>query len=166
MDVINKRRSIRSFLEKPVELEKIEALLKAAMQAPSAKNQQPWEFIVIDDREILNELSKLSNYANALLTAPVGILLVSNVENLLHPEFWEQDMSAATENLLLKAVDLGLGAVWLGINPVPSRVEFVKNLFDLPTHMIPFSVVPVGYSDRENKFKDRYNQEKVHYNKW
>lgn len=166
MDVINKRRSIRKFMDKPVEAEVIEKLLRAAMQAPSAKNQQPWEFLVIDNRAILNELAKYSFYANAILTAPVSIVVLSNINNLQHPEFWEQDMSAATENILLEAVDSGLGAVWLGVHPIKSRVEFIKKLFTLPDNIIPFSVVPIGYSDRENIFVDRYNQDKVHYNKW
>src|SRR5665648_199920 len=157
MDVINKRRSIRKFIENPVESKKIEKLLIAAMQAPSAKNQQPWEFVVVDNRKILDELSKYSNYANAVLTAPISIVLVSNMESLQSPEFWEQDMSAGTENMLLEAVHLGLGAVWLGVNPLKDRMEFIKKLFDLPDNIVPFSVVSVGYTDRENKFVDRYN---------
>lgn len=166
MEAINKRRSIRKFSDKPVESEIIESLLRAAMQAPSAKNQQPWSFIVVDNREILAQLSNYSEYANAILTAPVSIILLSNTENLPHPEFWEQDMSAATENILLEAVHLGLGAVWLGVSPIMSRMEFIKKLFDLPDHMVPFSIVPIGYSDRENKFVDRYKGERIHYNKW
>lgn len=166
MDAINKRRSIRKFIDKPVESEKIEKLLRAAMQAPSAKNQQPWELIVVDSRKILDELSKYSNYANAILTAPVSIVLVSNIERLQSPEFWEQDLSAGTENILLEAVNLGLGAVWLGVNPLKDRMEFIKKLFDLPDNIIPFSVVPIGYTDRENNFVDRFNEDKIHYNKW
>ena len=166
MDIINKRRSIRKFIDKPVESEKIEKLLIAAMQAPSAKNQRPWEFIVVNNRKILDELSKYSNYANAVLTAPVSIVLVSNIEGLQNPEFWEQDMSAGTENMLLEAVHLGLGAVWLGVNPIQERMDFIKKLFDLPDNIIPFSVVPTGYTERENKFVDRFNKDKIHYNKW
>ncbi len=166
MEIINNRRSIRKYIDKPVEDEKIRKLLVSAMQAPSAVNQQPWEFIVVKDKATLTELSKLSDYAQAIANATVAIVLVSNSEGLTSPEFWEQDMSAATENILLEAVNLGLGAVWLGITPREDRIAYVKKFFDLPDNITPFTVVPVGYSDRENKFKDRYNEEKVHYEKW
>jgi nitroreductase len=165
MNVIFTRRSIRRYSDKKVENEKIEKMLKAAMQAPSAGNQQPWEFIVVQDSGMLDKLSKFSPYASMTRHASVAIVFLANTENLNYPENWEQDMGAATQNLLLEAAEMGLGAVWLGVAPVQDRVKNIKNLFDLPEHIRPYSVVPVGYPAEgvENKFVDRFNESRIHY---
>jgi len=166
MDIINNRRSIRKFIDKPVEPEKIERILKAAMQAPSSENKQPWEFIVIDDRKMLDEFSSFSDYAKAVNSAPVAIVLLGNKDRLDNLDYWEQDMGAATQNLMLEAVNQELGSVWLGVYTDEGCITFIKKFFDLPDNILPYSVVPIGYSDRENKFTDRYKEERVHFNKW
>jgi nitroreductase len=165
MNAIFQRRSVRSYLDKPVEPEKIETLLRAAMQAPSAGNQQASEFLVVQDAAALRQLSRMSPYAGLLARAPLAIVLLGNTERMKFPENWEQDLGAAAENLLLEAAELGLGAVWLGVHPLRERVDAVKAQFSLPEKMKPFAVVAVGYPKAENAnyFVDRWNAERVHY---
>ncbi len=166
MNAIFTRRSIRNYLNKPVEREKVEQLLKAAMQAPSAGNQRPWEFIVVDDKELLFKLSLMSPYAGAVKEAAVAVVVLGNKANMKFPENWQMDLSAATQNLLLQAVELELGAVWFGVAPLEERMKYVTELFDLPKTVIPFAVVPMGYAVTGNKYIDRYEQAKVHYNNY
>lgn len=163
MNAIFQRRSIRKYENKSVEKEKIEKLLKAAMQAPSAGNQQPWEFLVIEKKETLEKISLMGPYAKMTADAPLAIVLLTNKENMKYPENWEQDMGAATENLLLQVVELGLGAVWLGVAPVKERMEYIKSIFNLPENIEAFAVVPIGYSAEEKGFVDRFDKNKVHY---
>jgi nitroreductase len=165
MNAIFQRRSVRSYLDKPVEPEKIETLLRAAMQAPSAGNQQASEFLVVQDAAALRQLSRMSPYAGLLARAPLAIVLLGNTERMKFPENWEQDLGAAAENLLLEAAELGLGAVWLGVHPLRERVDAVKAQFSLPEKMKPFAVVAVGYPKAENAnyFVDRWNADRVHY---
>jgi len=167
MQAIFDRRSIRKYEDRPVEKEKIEKLLRAAMQAPSAANQQPWEFLVIEDKEVLNKLAQTSPYSKMVASSAVTIVLLSRKEGLLVPSCVPQDMGAASENLLLEAVELGLGAVWLGIASIPDRMEFIKKLFDLPENIEAFALIPVGYPDgQKNKFVDRFDEARVHYGTW
>jgi nitroreductase len=165
MNSIFIRRSVRTYLDKPVEQEKIETLLRAAMQAPSAGNQQSSEFLVVQDAAALRQLSQMSPYSGLLAKAPLAIVLLGNTERMKLSENWEQDLGAAAENLLLEATELGLGAVWLGVHPLRERVDAVKAQFSLPEKMKPFAVVAVGYPKAENAnyFVDRWNADRVHY---
>ncbi|WP_105615825.1 nitroreductase family protein [Vallitalea okinawensis] len=162
MNEIFIRRSIRKYDNQPVEKEKIDQLIRAAMQAPSAGNQQPWEMIIVQNKEMLKKLSLMSPYSKMIEKASVAFVFLGNENVMKYPENWEQDLSAATQNLLLQAVELDLGAVWLGVAPLENRMQYIKDLFQLPDHVKAFSVVPVGYSD-QNKFTDRYDPTKVHY---
>ena len=167
MKAIFNRRSIRKYEDRPVEKEKIEKLLRAAMQAPSAANQQPWEFLVIEDKEVLNKLAQTSPYSKMVASSAVTFVLLSRKEGLLAPGCVPQDMGAASENLLLEAVELELGAVWLGIASIEDRMEYIKKLFDLPENIEPFALIPVGYPDgQKNKFVDRFDETRVHYGTW
>ncbi|WDC85340.1 nitroreductase family protein [Caloramator sp. mosi_1] len=166
MEVIFKRRSIRRYQDKEVEKEKIEKLLRAAMQAPSAGNQRPWEFIVVKDKAILEKLSSVSPYSKMIAKANLAIVLLCNKKYMKYPEYWQQDIAAATQNLLLEAVYLGLGAVWLGIAPLKERMEYVKGIFNLPENIDVFSIVPVGYPLEENKFVDRYEENRVKFDRY
>ncbi|QAA33790.1 nitroreductase family protein [Clostridium manihotivorum] len=166
MEEIFKRRSIRKYEDKPVEKEKIERLLRAAMQAPSAVNQQPWEFIVVEDKDTLKKLSEMSPYAKMVASAPVAFVLVANTDKLKVATACHQDMGACAENLLLEATHLGLGAVWLGVSTAEPVSAYVKELFNLPDNIVPFNVIPVGYPDQKSEFVDRYDEAKVHYGKW
>lgn len=167
MNSIFQRRSVRTYLEKPVEAKKIETLLRAAMQAPSAGNQQASEFLVIQNRVSLEMLSTMSPYAKPIANAPLAIVLLGNAERMKFPENWEQDLGAAAENLLLEAAELGLGAVWLGVHPLNERIDKIKAQYALPENLKPFAVIALGYPKEEsaNHFVDRWNAERVHYEK-
>lgn len=166
MEIINIRRSIRTYKEIKVENEKINKLLRAAMQAPSAFNQQAWEFIVVENKETLKKLSEMSQYSKPIEKSPVTIIVLANKDNMTVPECWQQDLGAATENLLLEAVELDLGGVWMAAAPFEDRMNYVREIFDLPENILPYSVIPVGYPEEENKFIDRYDDNKVHYERW
>ena len=167
MNAIFNRRSIRKFKDQSVEPEKIEKLLRAAMQAPSAANQQPWEFIVIQDKAALEKLSEVSPYSKPVATSGVTFILVANENALIVPTAWQQDMSAAAENLLLEATELELGGVWFGVATSEVVTEAVGKLYALPSHIKPFAMIAVGYPDgQSNVFVDRYKAEKVHFDKW
>lgn len=168
MDSIFNRRSIRKYKNIPVEKGKVEKLLRAAMQAPSAGNQQPWEFIVVEDKDKLKELSKTSPYSKMVADSAVTFVLLSRKKDLIFPNCVLEDMGAAAENLLLEAVDLGLGAVWLGVATVKERMDYVKKLFNLPDDIEGFCLIPVGYPDdsQQNKFVDRFEANRVHYEKF
>jgi nitroreductase len=162
---IQKRRSIRSYENRPVEKETIEKLLKAGMQAPSAGNQQPWEFIVVEDKETLEKLSSAHIYAGPIKNAPLGIIVLANEKYLRFQQYWQQDLAAATENILLAAVEMGLGAVWMGIAPDEDRMAFIKDFFNLPKGVEGFAMLAVGYSSA-NKFEDRFDASRIHYEKY
>lgn len=164
MDEIFTRRSIRSFLDQPIEKTKINQLLKAAMQAPSAGNQQPWEFLVIQNKETLAQLSETSLYASALKEAPCGILLLADQNTMKYPEHWQQDLGAATQNLLLAAVQQGLGTVWLGVAPTEERMTFVRNTLCLPSHLLPYNIIGLGYpKNQKNQLIDRFAPDRIHF---
>lgn len=160
MKIIDERRSIRSFLSQEVEDYKIEAVLKAAMQAPSAGNQRPWHFFVVRNREVLEKLSELSPYAKMIGDAPVALVLVGEPSKMMFKENWEQDMAACTQNVLLEIVHQELGGVWLGVAPLEDRMAHVKKVLDLNQAM-PFAVVPFGYSNKKNEYIDRYEADRV-----
>lgn len=162
MNTIFTRRSVRNYQDKQVEDEKIEMLLKAAMAAPSAGNQQPWEFYVVTDKEKLEQLSKCSPYAGCAKDAPMAIVSCYR-KDIWMPAYADIDMSACTENILLEAVELGLGAVWLGIAPLTDRMEQVRGILDIPLHLDVFAVIPCGYPLKEGTQQDRYDESRIHY---
>lgn len=166
MDAIFTRRSIRKYEDREVPAELETELLKAAMNAPSAGNEQPWHFIVIRDRKLMDAIPKFHPYSGALKTAPMAVLVCGDTELERYTGYWVQDCSAATENLLLAAHALGLGAVWLGVHPDSERVEGMRKLFGVPVHVVPFALVAVGWPAEEKSRQDRYNSTRVHYEKW
>ena len=166
IDAINKRRSIRKFEDKPVEKEKIDLLLRAAMQALSAVNEQPWEFIVVKDKDTLEKLSHAHDYAMAMKNGTLAILVLANKNYFAIDSLWQQDLSAASENMLLEAVELGLGATWMAIAPIEDRVAYIRDLFNLPENVIPFNMIAFGYPTKEKDFDDRFKADRVHYEKY
>ncbi len=165
MDVIFNRRSIRRYKNQAVEREKIEKLLRAAMQAPSAVNQQPWEFIVVQNKGNLQRLAQISSYSKMVADAPLAIVLLGNEERMRLQHHWEQDMAAAAQNILLEAVHLGLGGVWLGVAPMKERMDMISELYGLKSKLKPFCVIPIGYPEegQESKFVDRFDPDRIHY---
>lgn len=162
MNSIFHRTSIRKYIDKEVENEKIEDLLRAAMAAPSAGNQQPWEFYVVKSKEKLAQLAQTSPYAGCVKQAPFAFVVCTRKECRLI-EYAEIDASAAIENLLLEADSLGLGAVWLGIAPLKERMEAVKRVLCIPDSLEVFAIVSCGYPDEEKKQQDRFDKTRIHY---
>ena len=166
MEAIFTRRSIRAYTDQPVAEELIEDLLKAATAAPSAGNQQPWHFVVIDDRTTLDAIPEYHAYSAMLKGAPAAIVVCSDGGREGMGAYWPQDCSAATQNLLLAAHVKGLGAVWLGVYPRQERQDDIRGIFDLPAHVHPFALVSLGYPGEEKKIPDRFKPERIHWNKW
>ncbi len=166
MEAILTRRSIRKFKPDDIPEDIIKTLLEAAMTAPSAGNQQPWHFIVIRDRQILEGITQVHPYAQMLKEAPVAIAICGDMEKQIHEGYWIQDCSAATENLLLAAHDKGLGAVWLGVYPREPRVIGVQQILKLPDFIMPLSLVALGYPAEEKPPAHRYLPERVHKDCW
>ena len=163
MNAIFKRTSIRKYLDKPVEQEKIEKLLRAACAAPSACNQQPWEFYVVRNREVINKLSESTPYTKMAKDAPVVIVPCFRKEGLVAPMYANIDLSAAVENLLLEATELNLGAVWCGVSPQVDRMKVVGEIININPLLEPFAIIPVGYPVEERQQQDRYEESKIHY---
>jgi nitroreductase len=164
-EIIN-RRSVRSYRDDAVTEEQIEQILRAAMAAPSAGNQQPWEYVVVTDRELLEKIITIHPYAKMLLEAPAAIIVCGNMSREKHKDFWIQDCSAAVQNMLLEATHQGLGSVWLGVYPRQDRVDGIKKLFTLPEQIIPFAVVALGHAKEPPLVIDRFNPDYVHRNGW
>lgn len=165
MNAIYTRRSVRQFKDVEVEAKKIEQLLKAGMQAPSAMNQQCWEFIVVTGRDHLEKLSGFKDRAVPLSTATVGIVILGNTERMKNESAYQQDLGAVTQNISLEAVNLDLGTVWLGAAPNVERMEYIRELYNLPDTLLPYSVLAVGYPMQEgaNKFVDRFDASRITY---
>jgi nitroreductase len=161
------RRSVRHFTDEPVSEEQVNTLLRAAMQAPSAVNAQPWHFVVVNERPLLKAITSIHPYAECVHQAPLAVLVCADLALEKSPGYWVQDCSAATQNLLLAARALGLGAVWLGIYPIQERIEGLRRLLHLPERVQPLSLAAVGhplgeYPPPENRFRP----DRVHYNRW
>ena len=162
MDSLYTRVSIRKYQKRPVEKEKTEAILRAAMQAPSAVNQQPWEFYVVTSREKLEALSEVSPYAGMTREAPAAIVSVYRKDCAL-PAYAQIDLSIAMENLWLETAAQGLGGVWLGIAPIEARMEAVEKVLGLPDNVRAFAVFPYGYPAEKRAQQDRFHAERIHY---
>lgn len=162
------RTSVRRFTGEPVGRDTLETLVRAGMAAPTAVNRQPWEFVVVDSREVLDSLKASHPYSN-LATAPAAIIVCGNMEKALEGDgqaYWIQDCSAASENILLAAHGLGLGAVWCGVFPMTDRIEAVSNVFGLPSYIIPLNLIALGHPEGETKPKDKWNPGALHFNTW
>ncbi len=166
LNTILNRRSIRKFKNVPVPEEDIKDLLKAAMAAPSAGNSRCWEFVIINDRKILNEIPKIHLHAQMVLESPVAILVCADLKREKYKGRWMLDCSAATENILLAAHSKGLGAVWVGIYPDDLRIKNFSELLDLPENIKPVSLIPMGYPDETKQPSNRFDENKIHYNKF
>ena len=163
-EIINTRRSIREYADKEVEDEKIERILRAGMQAPGSRlGAEPWEFLVIRNKETL---AKLGEIKPRVTDAPVAILLLANMERSFYKAVWQQDMSAAAENMLLEAVNLGLGGLWNGVAPLEDRMGEIAKIVGVDNENIkPFCIITLGYPAEgwENKFMDKFDESRIHY---
>ena len=165
IEAIMGRRSVRRYTDKKIPDETITKLLKAAMNAPSAHNKQPWHFIVVDEKETMLKIPEYHQYSKMLETASHAIIVLG--DNEVHTtDFWIHDTSAATENILIAAHTLGLGAVWLGVHPHEPLIKGTKKLFNIPDHVTPLCIISLGYPEETKPPRENYNPERVHKNKW
>lgn len=165
-DLIITRRSIRKFKAISIEKEKILEIIKAAMYAPSAVNRQPWHFIVIDDKSIMVDIMEFHTNSKMLGTASHAILICGD-ETLQHDkDYWIAYCGAATQNMLLSAHALGLGACWVGIFPREHRIKSISALMNLPAHIKPFALVALGYPDEKKETPERFKAERIYHNTW
>ncbi len=162
MNEIFTRTSVRQFEDKEVEEEKIELILKAAMQAPTAGNQQSWQFYVVRNKETLEKLSKASRFAGCTANAPMAVVIAYQTDSRL-PDYNDIDCAIASENIYLECESLGLGTVMLGIAPLAQRMAKVKEILNLPENEEAFTILPIGYPVNKKEAVSRYNEEKVHY---
>lgn len=162
MTAIRTRRSVRAYTAQDVTEDQINEILGAAMSAPSAGNEQPWEFVVIRDKEILSQVKGINKYAGYAAKSPVSILVCGDLDRDKFGGYWIEDVSAATQNILLAAHAMGLGAVWTGIYPLEDRVEKFRDLVKLPKNIVPMALVVLGHPKKTRKAVDRFKPERIH----
>lgn len=166
MQTIFNRRSIRKYTNEVVPEDLIEQILRAGMYAPSAGNEQPWHFIVISDRDIMDDIQKIQPHSHMLKEASHAIVVCGELSLQKYEGYWVQDCSAAMQNMLLMAQELGLGSVWLGVYPKEEIVKGMKELLDIPLDVIPFSIMSLGYPAETREPADRYNPSRIHRDRW
>lgn len=163
-DAMQQRRSVRKYTEEPVSDEDVEILLHAAMSGPSAVNRTPWDFYVVTNPEILEQLRSSGRFTK--IHAPMAIVVCGNLTKALPlgmADYWIQDCSAATENILLQAVELGLGCVWCGVHPQKGVVKKVSEILGLSDKQVPLNIIYVGHPKDTPEAKDQYEEKNVHY---
>ena len=169
-DMIFKRTSVRSYSDKSISSEQIEKLMQAAMAAPSGCNAQPWEFLVIQNKGTMNKIMEIHPFSSMLKEAPLVIMVCADKEKfpskVPNVELWPQDCSAATQNIMLEAADMGIGSVWLGVHPREELQKPLAKLFELPQNIIPFSLISLGYPKGDVTPKNKFDKNKVHFEKW
>jgi nitroreductase len=160
------RRSVRTYTNDKIPDDLIKQLLEAGFSAPSAGNEQPWHFVLIDDKDILNEISEKHTNAWMLKDAQIAILICGDLSLETHKGLWVQDCSASTQNILLAARALGLGGCWVCVYPREQRMKTLKDLLKTPENVIPFALISLGFTKDKQTKKKRYNNSRVHHNKW
>lgn len=161
------RTSVRTYTDKQISRQQIDSLLRAAMAAPTARNSQPWQFVVISDRATLDSIAANCSSIKMAADAPLAIAVCGDMTKALDGDgrdYWVQDCSAATENLLVAANAMGLGAVWCGIYPIPERVSYIRGLLKLPADIIPLNIIPIGYPKAPSTPKEKFDSTRIHTN--
>lgn len=166
IETIKNRRSVRAFNEKKIDDKDIKTILECGMCAPTARNQQGFRFIVVDDKELLLKISQGIEHGKMCKDASHAIIVCYEIKDETGELYWVQDGSAVTQNILLSATDLGIGSVWVAVHPREAKIEFVTKQFDLPSNIRPLSIVVLGYKDNFLKTANRYDESKVKYNSW
>ncbi|GHV69537.1 NAD(P)H nitroreductase [Bacteroidia bacterium] len=163
IETILNRKSVRKYLDKEIEDEKVQTLLKAGMAAPSGKDIRPWELVVVTERSVLSAMAEGLPYAKMLNEAPLAIVVCGDIEK---SPYWYLDCSAVTQNILLAAEALGLGAVWTATYPYEERMQVAKEQLALPDKIFSLCVIPIGYPATPYKPREKFDPKKVHYNRW
>ena len=167
LDVIHSRKSVRNYTDEPVSKEQIATLIKAAMAAPTGMDRRPWEFIVVTDKDIMREWADTLPYGSMLKKAQVAIVVCGRTDsNKGGSPYWYIDCSAATQNLLLAAESIGLGAVWTAAYPFEDRMGVVINEYNLPDDVKPLCIIPIGHPTGKEQPKEKYNESKIHYDRF
>lgn len=166
IEALLSRRSIRKYKNQNIEIDILQKILKAAMYAPSAMNLQPWQYVVINDRNVLNETLKSIPHAELLKQTPAAILICGDKEIEKNESWMIQNCSAAIQNILLASHGLGIGSCWIAIHGIQEIVNNVCIQFNLPENIIPISMITLGYPDEEVISEERFKKEKIHFNKW
>ncbi|MFC1501596.1 nitroreductase family protein [Elusimicrobiota bacterium] len=166
--VIHSRKSVRNFTGKSVSKVDLEKIVKAGMAAPTAVNKQPWSFVIVTEKKKMNELSAGLPYASMLSKAGAAIIVCAEPEKAAggSKEYAVIDASLASENILLAIEAIGLGAVWTAAYPSEERMELVRKVLDIPKNIIPLNVIPVGHPTGEDKPKDKFKKENIHWETW
>lgn len=161
------RRSIRKYTDTPIKEKDLDRLLMAAMCAPSAGNQQTWEFIVLKNKKVMSDIAVFHPHAKMLSNAQLAIVVCADPEReTRHTGYWVQDCSAATQNILIEAQHLNIGSVWIGLYPREDRVDYLRKLLNIPEKIIPFSIVSLGYPAETKEPSDRFDRNRIHFDKW
>jgi len=168
LNFIFSRRSVRQYENREIPEERFTDLFEAAMAAPSAVAKDPWHFILVRDRKMLDKIVKILPSGQMLRQAPAAVIVCGDINraNLNEVSYMLQDLSAAVENILLAATALGLGSCWLGMHPRPDRMNGIRNLFSLPENIIPMCGVALGWPAEQPEPRTRYNPERIHLEKW
>ena len=162
--IIFARRSIREYTAEVISEKDIKTMLEAAMAAPSASNRKPWHFIAVTDRQILDSLARVHLYGKMLFKAPLCVVVCG--DTTISAGSWVQDCSAATENILLAATALGLGAVWLGVYPREERIGPIRKLLNIPETVVPLNMISIGHPGEEKEPRTQYDEQRVHRQQW
>lgn len=166
MEAIFKRRSVRRYTNQAIRAEDITQLLQAAMAAPTARNCQEWEFVVVRDKAMFQKIMAVHPYAKMLAQADCAIVVCGNTKREMAPNYWPADCGAATQNILLAATALGIGSVWLGVYPNEERMAAVSRLLNLPQHIKPLNIISLGMPDEKLAEVNRFDPAKIHYELW
>lgn len=158
------RKSIREFTEKEITNDVLNDLLKAGMAAPSSRDRRPWHFIVLTDKEIMKSLASQLKNVSYMDRANKAIIVLG--DSLLNDNCWELDCSAASQNILIAAESMGLGATWTAVFPYEDRTDVVKKAFELPDNIHPFAIIPLGYPLAETAPKNKFDEQRIHQNRW
>ncbi len=166
MEAIYKRRSMRKYTDQPVKDKDIQEIIRAGMNAPSAGNEQPWHFVVINDRDTLSQVPGVHPHANMVPGVQVAVLVCGDLTLEKHEGYWVQDCSACVQNMLLAAAHLGLGSVWLGVYPREDRVTGFRKLLGISDTVVPFALIPLGYPGEDKPNKNEFHEDRIHKNRW
>jgi nitroreductase len=166
VDTLVTRRSIRKYTDKPIDEETIKELVRAGCYAPSAVDKRPWEFLVLKDRKVLENIAQIHPHAKMLLQAPCAILVCGTPEKAHTPDYLPLDLSAATQNILIAAHGRSLGACWLGVYPRRERMLALRELLGIPMDVVPFALIALGHPAEEKHAAERFSEKFLHYNRW
>jgi nitroreductase len=164
--VIYRRHSVRNYTDDPLDADQIEHILHAGMAGPSANNAQPWSFVIIDDRKLLDAIAKGHPYARMISKAPLAVVPLVKKAVAERDPFYPQDLGAAVENMLLAAAECGVGSVWCGVHPVKEVEKFFIDLLNIPAEFFPFAVIAFGIPASQAEPSDRFEESRIHRNAW